>query len=308
MPSSDLTQRIDAVRRFNRFYTRRVGALEDHYQESPFSLAEARVLYEVVHGNGVAASDIVRELGLDDGYLSRILRRFEKDKLIRREPSKKDGRQSLLSATARGREQFATLENATRKGIGEMLGALPPPTQDRVVAAMNAVASALSAQRDIRRYILRAPAAGDFGWIVESHGRLYGQEYGWTGKFEGLCAQIVADFINKNDPKRERCWIAEHNGKNAGSAMLVKDSETVARIRLLLVEPDARGLGIGEHLTAECIAFARACRYRKLTLWTHSILTGARRIYQRAGFKLVSSKPHKSWGKAVIGETWDLKL
>lgn len=300
--------RIDAVRAFNRFYTQRIGVLEAHYQASPFSLAEARVLYEIAQRDRPAAGEIARDLGLDNGYLSRILSRFEKDGLIRREASKTDGRQTLLSPTARGRRQYEALEAATRHGIGEMLAALPDSTQQEVAAAMDTIRRALSDDAPAAPFTLRPPAPGDFGWIVERHGTIYGHDYGWRGPFEGLCARIAADFVEKHDPRRERCWIAERDGARAGSIFLMKDSDEVARIRLLLVEPWARGHGIGERLTQECIAFARACGYRRVTLWTHSNLTSARRIYQRAGFTLTATQPHSDWGPTIVGETWDLTL
>jgi len=310
--TSALDRRVDAVRRFNRFYTQRIGVLEDHYQHSPFSLAQARVLFELIQRDETTATQIARELGLDDGYLSRILRGFEKDGLIRRTASKADGRQSLLQPTARGRQRYAALDAATRQQIGTMLAALPPAAQQRVVAAMATIMTTLAPSDAAPALVLRGPRPGDFGWIVERHAVLYAREYGWTEPFEGLCAQIVADFANNHDPRRERCWIAERGGENAGSIFLVKDADSpsgdVARIRLLLVEPWARGAGIGERLVQESIAFARGAGYRKITLWTHSILTGARRIYRRAGFVLVASRPHQSWGKPVVGETWDFQL
>jgi DNA-binding MarR family transcriptional regulator/GNAT superfamily N-acetyltransferase len=307
-PAVASSHRIDAVRAFNRFYTQRIGVLEAHYQASPFSLAEARVLYEIVHRDRPAPGEIARDLGLDNGYLSRKLSRFEKDGLIRREASKTDGRQTLLSATARGRRQYEALENATRRGIGEMLAALPESTQHDIAAAMDTIRRALSGDHPAAPFILRAPAPGDFGWIVERHGTSYGRDYGWRGPFEGLCARIAADFVEKHDPRRERCWIAERDGARAGSIFLMKDSEEVARIRLLRFEPWARGHGIGEKLTQECFAFARASGYRRASLWTHSNLTAARRIYQRSGFTLTSTKPHSDWGPKIVGETWDLVL
>ncbi|MCW5683479.1 MAG: MarR family transcriptional regulator [Pseudolabrys sp.] len=307
-PAPPPADRIDAVRAFNRFYTQRIGALEAHYQASPFSLAEARALYEIVHRDHPAAGEIARDLGLDNGYLSRILSRFENDGLIRREASKTDGRQTLLSATARGRRQYETLEAATRRGIGEMLAALPDSAQQDVATAMDTIRRALSDDTAPVPFILRAPTPGDFGWIVARHGEIYGRDYGWRGPFEGLCARIAADFVEKHDPQRERCWIAERDGARAGSIFLMKDSDETARIRLLLVEPWARGHSIGEKLTQECIAFARVAGYRRVTLWTHSILTSARRIYQRAGFTLTATKPHSDWGPPIVGETWDLTL
>jgi DNA-binding MarR family transcriptional regulator/GNAT superfamily N-acetyltransferase len=305
----DSEQRIAAVRRFNRFYTQHIGVLREGWLDSPFSLTEARVLYELKARDGATASDIATLLGLDAGYLSRILRRFHKDGLIRKRISPADARQSFLSLTARGRKSFAPLEAHTMQQVGTMLAPLAEPERDRLVTAMRTVETLLVTRPESAPgYVLRAPRPGDFGWMVARHAVLYAREYGWTDPFEGLCAQIVADFVNNFDPQRERCWIAERNGENVGSVMLTKDSAEVARLRLLLVEPSARGLGIGTQLTAECIRFARERGYLRMTLWTHSVLTPARRIYERAGFRLTSSEPKKSWGQDVVSEHWDLTL
>ena len=307
--------RIAAVRRFNRFYTRQIGVLRKTYLDSPYSLGEMRVLYEIaqgtVLGDAPTASDIARSLDLDAGYLSRVLRNFEKRGLIKRTTSAKDARQSHLALTARGAKTFGPLEQRSQRDVGIMLAKLGRDDQQRLVGAMQTIETLLSEKpqdASSAPYILRAPRPGDFGWIVTRHAELYAQEYGWTEPFEGLCAQIVADFANKNDPTCERCWIAERNGENVGCAMLVKDAPGVARIRLLLVAPQARGLKLGTHLVDECIGFARAAGYKKITLWTHSVLTAARRIYEKAGFTLTSSEPKQSWSKDVVAEYWDLTL
>jgi DNA-binding MarR family transcriptional regulator/N-acetylglutamate synthase-like GNAT family acetyltransferase len=302
-------ERVAAVRRFNRFYTRHIGVLQDGWLGSQFTLAQARVLYEIRERGRTTASDIVRELGLDVGYLSRILRGFQKRGLIRKEISPDDARQSLLSLTAAGRKAFAPLEARSNSQVGALLDRLKPREQERLVTAMRSVETLIEEQPDARAEVmLRVPRHGDFGWIVARHGVLYAQEYGWTENFEGLCAQIVADFVNKFDASCERCWIAELDGRNAGCVMLVKDSDGVARLRLLLVEPWARGHGIGRLLTEECVRFARACGYRRITLWTHSVLKAARHVYQRAGFRLTTSEKRRSWGKDVVSEHWDLAL
>ena len=305
--------RIARVRRFNRFYTRQLGVLRKTYLGSPYSLAEARVLYEIFKGGAPTATDIGRALDLDAGYLSRTLRSFEKRGLIVRKASASDARQSHLALTARGRKAFVPLDRRSQHATAEMLGRLSPADAARLIAAMATIEELLDAappenSPPLRRYRLRPPRHGDFGWIVRRHAELYAQEYGWAAPFEGVCAQIVADFVNKFDDKRERCWIAEMDGENVGSIMLAKDSEAVARIRLLLVDPKARGLGLGRHLTDECIRFARDAGYRKMTLWTHSVLTAARHIYQQAGFKLMRSEQHESWGRPVVSEHWDLEL
>jgi DNA-binding MarR family transcriptional regulator/N-acetylglutamate synthase-like GNAT family acetyltransferase len=303
---------IAAVRRFNRFYTRQIGVLRRNYLDSPYTLGEMRVLYELAHGGAHTASDIARALDLDAGYLSRLLRNFEKRGLISRKTSREDARQSHLALTARGAKMFAPFEKRSQTQVAGMLGKLPAKEQVRLVAAMGTIERLLDekpASAEKPRYILRAPRYGDFGWIVTRHGQLYAEEYGWGEPFEGLCAQIVADFANNYDPKLERCWIAEMDGENVGCVMLVKDDASgVARIRLLLVDPKARGLKLGTHLVDECVKFARAAGYKKITLWTHSILTAARRIYEKAGFTLTSSENKHSWGKDVVAEYWDLDL
>ena len=241
--------------------------------------------------------------------MSRILRDFEAQGLIARQTSDSDGRQSLLSITELGRKKFAPIEAHSNDQVQAMLGTLPAAAQQRLSEAMRTIESVLSdAPAPATPYILRPPRPGDMGWIVGRHGVLYGEEYGWDERIEALCAEIVAAFVRNYDPKRERCWIAEREGENVGSVMLVKDSEEVARLRLLLVEPKARGLGIGARLVDECVRFAREARYRKITLWTHSVLTAARHIYEQAGFKLVDSWTHNEFGKELIGENWDLRI
>lgn len=305
--------RIAAVRRFNRFYTRQIGVLRKNFLDSPYSLGEARVLYEIGNGNARTATEIGRTLDLDAGYLSRMLRDFEKRALIRRETSERDARQSHLTLAPRGHKAFALLNRLSQHDIGAMLGKLAPARQTELIAAMNTIERLLGDEDGAKpserpAYIVREPRPGDFGWIVKRNAEIYAEEYGWTAPFEGVCSQIVADFVNKFDPKRERCWIAEMDGENVGSIMLAKDSDDVARVRLLLLDPKARGLGIGARLVDECIRFARRAGYKKITLWTHSVLTAARHIYQKAGFRLTRSERHRSWGRPVVSEYWDLEL
>ena len=309
MPETQL-QRIAAARRFNRFYTRQIGVLRKTFLDSPYSLGEMRVLYEIAHGNEVTASDIGRALDLDAGYLSRVLRNFEKRGLVSRKASREDARQSHLSLTARGRKAFAPAEARSQRDVGNMLAKLKPDEQTQLIAAMQRIEDLLGGAQAAPKpsYILRQPRFGDFGWIVARHGELYAQEYQWGEPFEGLCAQIVADFVNNFDARLERCWIAEMNGDNVGCVMLVKDAPGVARLRLLLVDPKARGLGLGQRLVDECVKFARAADYKRITLWTHSILTAARRIYEKTGFTLTSSEKKHSWGQDVVAEYWDLEL
>jgi DNA-binding MarR family transcriptional regulator/GNAT superfamily N-acetyltransferase len=307
-------QTIAAVRRFNRFYTRQIGVLRKNYLDSPYSLGEMRVLYELAQNEKLTASDIARTLDLDMGYLSRLLRNFEKRGLCSRKTSALDARQSHLSLTARGRKLLAPMEQRSQQYAASMLAKLDSTQQKQIVSAMSAIETLLTdasaAKADASpAYALREPRAGDLGWIVSRHAELYLQEYGWAAPFEGLCAQIAADFVNNFDPERERCWIAEMNGENVGCVMLVKDEQpNVARLRLLLVDPKARGLGLGARLVDECVRFARTKGYAKVTLWTHSVLAAARHVYEGAGFKLTSSEPRKSWGKDVVAEFWDLEL
>jgi DNA-binding MarR family transcriptional regulator/N-acetylglutamate synthase-like GNAT family acetyltransferase len=283
--------------------------LRDGWLDSPFSLTEARVLYEIKQRDRSTATDIGRDLDLDPGYLSRILRRFHKSGLIGKDVSPDDARQSLLSITARGRRAFAPLELRTERQVGDILGRLAEPEQDHLVAAMGAIEIMMAEGPASARAIeLRQPRSGDLGWVVARNAELYAREYGWAENFEGVCAQIVADFASKFDPKRERCWIAEMDGRNVGCVFLVKDSDTVARLRLLLVDPAARGRGLGTRLTGECVRFARQSGYRGITLWTHKVLTTARHVYERAGFRLTSSEKRKSFGKNVVSEHWDMKL
>ncbi len=306
---TDFDQRVGAVRRFNRFYTKQIGVLQEGYLESPFSLTEVRVLYELAHCEKTTASELGKELGLDAGYLSRILRGFEKRGLIDKKPSEADGRQSLLWLTEQGRAAFAPLNARSHDEIGAMLSGLSGVEQDRLVEAMRTIEGLLGARPDQKApYVLRPPHAGDMGWVVHRHGVLYSQEYGWDEQFEALVASVVAEFVQHYDQKRERCWIAERNDEIVGSVFIVKQSETVAKLRLLLVEPEARGLGIGTRLVDECVRFARSVGYRKITLWTNSVLHAARHIYEEAGFRLAHQEPHHSFGHDLIGETWELKL
>jgi DNA-binding MarR family transcriptional regulator/GNAT superfamily N-acetyltransferase len=301
--------RVSAVRRFNRFYTRQIGLLDSRYLRSPFSLSEVRVLYELAHREQTTASELVRDLGLDPGYVSRMLRSFARRGLIAKSAAAADGRKSLLTLSARGRKAFAPLEAKAREQIGELLAPLPPRSQDRLVSSMREIEAALATRSKPSVTIaLRTHRSGDMGWVVQRHGALYWEEYGWDERFEALVASIVAKFIEHLDPARERCWIAELDGEPVGSVFCVKQSNTVAKLRLLLVEPRARGLGIGRRLVDECIGFARSAGYREMVLWTNDVLVAARHIYERAGFTLVESERHTSFGKRLVGQNWRLRL
>jgi DNA-binding MarR family transcriptional regulator/GNAT superfamily N-acetyltransferase len=302
-------QRIAAVRRFTRFYTRHIGVLREGLHASPFSLTEARVLYELANRAAPTAADIARDLGLDAGYLSRILRGFAQRGLLARARSQDDGRQSQLSLTPAGREAFAPLDRGSQDEVAAMLAPLSEGAQARLIEAMRTVEQLLGERpRDAPPYLLRPHQEGDMGWVVSRHGALYAQEYRWNMEFEALVAEIVAAFIRNCDARRERCWIAEIDGAAVGSVFLVKQSEEIAKLRLLLVEPQARGLGIGARLVAECIRFARLCGYRTLTLWTNDVLVAARRIYQAAGFRLVAEEKHHSFGHDLVGQNWEMDL
>ena len=304
-----LDQRVQAFRAFNRFYTQRIGVLRKGLLGSRFSLAEARVLWELAHRDRPTASELGRDLGLDAGYLSRILRGFDRQGFLKKEVSTDDGRQSHLTLTAAGREAFADLDRRSEKELSAVLGDLPAPQQERVVEAMRTIEEVLGAPASpSSEVVLRSPQPGDMGWVVHRHGALYAREHGYDGEFEALVAEIVARFVERFDPRQERCWIAEKDGEILGSVFLVRKSKTVAKLRLLLLEPQARGLGLGTRLVDECVRFAREAGYRKITLWTQSHLAAARRVYEKAGFKLVDEKPHRSFGLDLVAETWELEL
>jgi DNA-binding MarR family transcriptional regulator/N-acetylglutamate synthase-like GNAT family acetyltransferase len=297
-----------AIRRFNRFYTRQIGVLDEGFQQSPFSLTEARVLYELAHRDQPTATDLVRDLELDAGYLSRILGAFEKRGLITRQPSERDARQSLLRLTKSGRQTFDALERRTQDEVGAMLDRLSTLSGRRLVEAMRSIEQLLDATRAERAVVIRTHESGDIGWIIGRQGALYTREYGWDLGFEALAAHIAAAFLDNFDAKAERCWIAELDGVPVGSIMLVKKSKTVGQLRLLFVEPEARGYGIGRRLVAECLRFARQVGYRRVVLWTQSNLDAARHLYEEAGFRLIKEEPHHSFGYDLIAQTWELKL
>lgn len=304
-------QRTKAVRRFNRFYTQKIGVLQEGLLRSPYSLQEARVLYELAHQDQATPTQLAGELGIDPGYLTRILRALESRGLLRRTASPTDGRQSLIALSPAGDAAFQQLNEASQRDVDAMLEALSEEDQDRLLTSMEMIERLLgSAPEQISPYRLRGPRAGDLGWVVQRHGALYNQEYGWDARFEGLVAEVVATFVRNFDPERERCWIAEWEGENVGSVFLVRHPgvEMVARLRLLLVEPKARGSKLGKRLVRQCTLFAHEAGYRKITLWTNSVLHAARHIYEQEGYRLVHEEPHQSFGEGLIGQTWDLEL
>jgi DNA-binding MarR family transcriptional regulator/GNAT superfamily N-acetyltransferase len=306
-----LTDDIAIFRRFNRMYTRFIGTLNEGLLNSPYSLAEARVLYELATRDAPKAKEIADELGVDAGYLSRLLGKFERDGLLKRKASEQDGRYADLMLTARGRSAFKKLNALSEEQAETVLERLPPSARTQLVDCMRTMEGILT-RTDRRRlpYILRPHRVGDMGWIVYREGIGYAEQYGWDDTFEALVARIVDQFVTNFDPGRERCWIAEIDGQNVGHIFLVKhpDESETAKLRLLFVEPSARGVGLGDALVKECVRFARTAGYKKVVLWTQSILVGAHRIYERAGFRLVKEEPHHSFGKDLTGQTWELEL
>jgi DNA-binding MarR family transcriptional regulator/GNAT superfamily N-acetyltransferase len=315
---------IARVRAFNRDYTRRIGVLTDGMLDSPYSLTEVRVMYEIAHRRDVTAGELAADLDLDRGYLSRLLKGFETKKLLVRTPSKEDGRRQHLRLTPSGVRVFAPLEDRSQEQVRDMLSALNEDRRHAVLAAMDTIQGALAEQgqppqgqpprerprdqQSARQLTLRGHRPGDMGWVVQRHGEIYHQEYGWNEEFEALVAEIAAEFVRKLDTARERCWIAEYDGRRVGCIFLVAKNAATAKLRLLLVEPDARGLGVGRTLVAECVRFAREAGYRKIVLWTQENLTAARRIYDNVGFVKTGEEPHLSFGHDLVAETWELEL
>ncbi|HLZ31141.1 MAG TPA: helix-turn-helix domain-containing GNAT family N-acetyltransferase [Chloroflexota bacterium] len=307
--------RIDHVRRFNRFYTRIIGVLQDGYLHSPFSLAQVRVLYELAHREGATASELARELDLDAGYLSRILGGFDRRGLLARTRSARDGRESVLGLTRAGQDALTPLEAHAREEIGALLARLPDRQQVELVAAMHTIEGLLgerteraAGHAEAAAYILRPHRPGDMGWVVQRHGVLYAREYGFDEQFEALVATIVAKFVAHFDPVHERCWIAERDGERVGCIFLVRATRTIAKLRLFLVEPEARGTGLGNALVDDCLRFARSAGYRKVRLWTQSNLLAARHLYLKAGFSRIAEQPHHSYSQDLVAETWELRL
>ncbi len=302
------TSQVKAVRRFNRFFTRRIGVL-DPYLGSDLSLTDVRVLYELAHREGLSATVLQRELGVDGGYLSRILKGFEAAGWLQRTPNPADGRRSLLHLTEAGHAAFAPLQQKSREEAAALLAPLVPAQRAEAVAAMARLEALLDAPPSpTRTVLLRDPAPGDIGWVVQQHGEVYGREYGWNIEFEALVADIAAQFVRKFQPQWEKCWIAELDGEHVGAVFVVRKSATVAQLRMLILAPHARGLGLGARLTDEAIAFARAKSYRKMVLWTNSCLTAARGIYAKRGFVLDKSEAYEGFGQQLVGETWSLRL
>ncbi len=309
MATETFEDKIGSVRRFNRFFTRQIGVLREGLLHSPYSLTEARILFELGQRDDLTAAALGRALGLDAGYLSRTLAGLDEQGLLEKVRSESDGRQRLLRLTPDGRDAFALLDRRSRDEVGEMLTNLGEGDQQRLLAAMQTIEGVLATGFKFSEpFFLRLHEPGDMGWVVHRHGVLYAREYGWNERFEALVAHIVSDFITNYNPARERCWIAEMNGEIVGSVFVVQADEATAKLRLLLVEPTARGLGLGARLVEECIRFARRAGYQTLRLWTNSVLVEARHIYEKAGFTLVAREEHHSFGHDLIGETWERAL
>src|SRR3984885_14478184 len=307
--ASEIDPPINAFRRFNRFYTGFIGLLDEGLVRSGFSLTEARVLFELATRSACGATEISNALKLDAGYLSRILRKFEEAGLLARAPLPADARHSVLRLTRKGKVAFANLNTRSGDQARTILEDLTPSKRAALLHAMNIVETVLTESAGPQApFVLRTHRPGDMGWVVARHGALYAQEYGWDLRFEALVAKIVADFIEHFDAQRERCWIADRDGEPLGCIFLVRHPEEAqsAKLRLLLVEPGTRGMGLGKALVFECLQFARLSGYKKVTLWTQSILHAAHKIYEQAGFQLVTEQPHHSFGKDLIGQTWEL--
>lgn len=302
-------KRVDAVRKFNRFYTKHVGALNEGLLNSRFSLTEMRILYELYAGNDLTAGDLSKGLLLDPAYLSRLLKKFESEGLLKTTKSKTDGRQRVITFSEKGRQVFLPFIKASRDEVEAILAPLSDAAQIRLVAAMGFISSTLGPPGDTSDpVIIRSHRPGDIGWVIHRHADLYAREYGFDGSFEALVAKVGGDFLTNYDPEFEHCWIAERNDEILGSVFLVKKDKATAQLRLLYVEPTARGLGVGGKLVDECIRFARRKHYKKMTLWTNSILHAAIHLYEEAGFEMVDEEPHHSFGQDLVGQTWDLTL
>ncbi len=303
-----MAERIAAVREFNRFYTGLLGLLKDGLMDTPYSLTEARVIFELARTDYAAVADFRRVLNIDAGYLSRLLARFEADGLVVRKRSPGDGRRQVISLTSAGRAAFRRLDRSSADQIAALLAPRPETDQQRLIAAMRCIRHVFTAPGPAPAVRIRPPGPGDLGWVVQEHGARYASEYGWDATFEALVARIVADFACDHDPQRERAWIAEVDGQPAGCIFCVRHDEATAQLRLLLVAPAARGLGLGKRLVDECMSFARASGYRELMLWTNDVLTAARHIYEKAGFQLTAEEKHHSFGQDLVGQTWRLRI
>lgn len=308
MATSELEENVAAVRRFNRFFTQKIGVLHKGLLDSPYSLTEVRLMYELAHRDAPTAAELSEELGIDPGYLSRMLRRFEREKLLKRRKSSADARRTHLSLTARGRKVFAGLDRRSHDEVRDMISVLDDGERSELVTAMQQVETLLRPVAEPLSSLIRPHRNGDLSWVIWRHSVFYQGEFGWSDRFMAVVARAVAQFIDTNDARHERCWIAEHGGRRVGSVFLVRETDELARLRLLLVEPEARGLGLGRRLVEECITTARELGYRRMTLWTNSELHAARRIYESFGFQLMNEKPYPEFAPDFVGQDWELDL
>lgn len=307
METEVMAERVTALRRFNRFWTAKIGVLQAGLLDTPYSLTEARVIFELAQSDATDLADLRRRLELDAGYLSRILTRFRTDGVVDTRVSSEDGRRQVVSLTPTGREVFSDLDRRSASEVRSMLGGLSVEDQRRLVSAMSTIEDVFSSV-PAEPYVIRPLLPGDLGWVVQRHGVVYSEEYGWNQAFEALVARIVADYVDNHDPKRETAWIAEVDGEPVGCVFCVRKDGDTAQLRILLVDPKGRGLGIGSRLVTECIRFARRVGYSKMMLWTNDVLTAARRIYEAAGFELISEGPHHSFGHDLVEQVWELDL
>ncbi len=307
MESDDVVARGAALRRFNRFWTAKIGVLQAGLLDTPYSLTEARVIFELAQSDATNLADLRRRLELDAGYLSRIVARFRADGLVDTRASSEDGRRQVVSLTPKGREVFSDLDRRSASEVRSMLERLSDEDQRRLVSAMATIEDVFSSV-SADPYVIRQLLPGDLGWVVHRHGVVYSEEYGWDQTFEALVARIVADYVDNHDPQRENAWIAEVDGEPVGCVFCVRRDDETAQLRILLVDPKGRGLGIGSRLVTECIRFARRVGYSKMMLWTNDVLIAARRIYEAAGFELVSEGPHHSFGHDLVEQVWELDL
>ena len=302
-------ERIEAVRRFNRFYTRQIGLLQEQLLQSQFTLSQARVIYELGQYDQITATEIGQTLGMDAGYLSRIVRDLSQRGIVSKERSQTDGRQRLLTLSKTGQEAYKELSQRSQLDVGAMLDSLPEEGQRRLIDAMNEIERiVVKPATNSPPYLLRPHQPGDIGWLIGQHGSYYSTTYGWDETFEGLAAEIAGTFLQNFDPKRERCWVAERDGKRVGAVILLKKTEDTAQLRMLIVKPEARGFGIGKRLVQECTRFARQAGYNKIMLWTDKGLDAARAIYEKEGYQLIKEEPHTSFGHDLIGQIWELEL
>ena len=307
----DIKSQVEAVRQFNRFFTQRIGVLDESLLASRFTLTQARVLFEIGTRNVCIAGDLIAVLGLDAGYLSRILQEFSDSGLVARKQSPEDGRRTNLSLTRKGQKRFIELDRSSRRSIGELLNPLPPLQRARLLKSMQMIEKTLSATGSLERTVtIRPYGIGDVGWAIERHGQVYADQYGWNCEFEALVARLFAQFATQHDPEAEQFWVAELDGERAGCVFVVRSEKdsAAAQLRCLLVEPKARGFGVGRKLVDECIRFSKSAGYRRIMLWTNDILVSARRIYEAAGFSLIEQAPHRSFGHDLVGQYWALEL